>query len=131
MKVGLGESLSTNALRMVRWCLACLCWLSALTAQAASSKEDSSRDYRGYPRPDRLAFADRWSSGTRRSVALWLGNVLQAFGVDRAPSTPWVQRFSVPARWEGKPHPLKEGERLGRYGFATYALRVMVLTLRT
>ena len=36
------------------------------------------------------------------------------------------QRFSVPARWEGKVHPLKQGERLGRYGFATYALRVIL-----
>ena len=36
------------------------------------------------------------------------------------------QRFSVPAGWEGKAHPLEQGERLGRYGFATYALRVML-----
>ena len=38
----------------------------------------------------------------------------------------FAQRFRVPARWEGSPHPVKEGERLGRFGYATYALRVML-----
>ena len=110
---------------MVRWSLACLFLLSS-TAQAASSNKIRPEIIEGT-----LDLTD-WHLQIDGPAALggqwlfgWEQSLPEAFEWTELQAR-LAQRFPVPARWEGKPHPLKEGERLGRYGFATYALRVMV-----
>ena len=125
MKVGLGESLSIK-----RSTDGALVSGGSLSAESTAHAESSNKI-----RPEIIEGTldlTEWHLQTDGPAALggqWL------FGWEKASpkrssgqssQARLAQRFPVPARWEGKVHPLEEGERLGRYGFATYALRVML-----
>ena len=115
-----------NALQMVRWCLTGLCLLSTVAHAESSNKVrpeivEGTLDLREWhlQTDGPAALGGQWLFGWEKSLP-------RSVRMDGASSPPSPQRFSVPARWEGKAHPLEQGERLGRYGFATYALRVML-----